>query len=149
MKKLLHVSICGLVMLLFTTHCYSQITGDPQMQGSVQKLSAVKPSSNLSPALNNLHDNFTLKAQKKGKTGTGSDVLQNLMQIRGDKVLVDFTAKGDPEAARAELQKMGVTITAVYGRVLSGLVPISLLPKLEGLATIRFAKPAYKPRHQL
>lgn len=153
MKNLLHTSILGIAMALLSVNgSYAQIKGDPQMKGlpaplSTSKFNTSKVASKVSPALVNLQKDYSA-GKVLGKASPGSDALQNLMQIRGDKVLVDFTAKGDAEAARAELQKMGVTITSVYGRVLSGLVPISLLSKLESSNTIRFAKPAFKPRHQ-
>ena len=119
--------------------------GDPQMKGKLQQLEVIKTSSKLSPALAKLSEKFAVRNLQQG---AAPDALQKFMQIKGDKVLVDFTANDNVNAARAELQKMGVVITAVYGRVLSGYVPISTLPQLEAAHTIRFAKPSYKPLHQ-
>ncbi len=90
-----------------------------------------------------------MKANAQSRAGGGgNNTLQNYMQVKGDKVLVDFTARKNIETAKAELVKMGVTITATFGRVISGFVPINNLPKLEVAASIRFVKPAYKPMHQ-
>jgi subtilisin family serine protease len=70
------------------------------------------------------------------------------MQITGDRVVVDIRVKEDMATAKSDLQKLGVTITASYGRVISGTIPITALPQLENVSSIRFARPAYKPLHQ-
>ena len=51
-------------------------------------------------------------------------------------------------AAKASLQQLGLKITGVYGRVISGIMPINALPKLKSISTIQFARPAYKPMRQ-
>ncbi|MEO6722742.1 MAG: T9SS type A sorting domain-containing protein [Ferruginibacter sp.] len=149
MKRLLLSALYSVTIALFTlTTAFSQFKGAPQPQAKVKPLTELKDPSRMSPELKNLHDNFTAKAQKKTIPSSLTDGLQNFMQIKGDKVLVDFTAKTDVNSAKKELQKMGVTVTASYGRVISGLVPISILPQLENAATIRFARASFKPRHQ-
>ncbi len=151
MQKLLRISL-GLFLsaFLLVNNLYSQIKGNPQMTGKLQQQDVVKPSAKISPTLQNLHDNFS-SANKddlsKGKAAT-SNALKNLMQIKGDKILVDITVKGNMSITTAELQKMGVNIKAVYGRVISAFVPISMLPQLNGISTIRFASPSYRPAHQ-
>ena len=151
MKHLLRLTICvPAIMLFFLTASYAQIKGDPEMKGAVKPLADAKSSEKLSPSLKNLHEKIVLKTQQNNtdrKGGTSAD-LEKFMQIKGDKVLVDFTAKGDIGIAKKQLQKMGVIITATYGRVISGYVPIKILPQIEAENSIRFAKPSYKPLHQ-
>ena len=129
---------------------YAQIKGNPQMKGKLQQATVTKPSSNLSPDLKSLvkGKDFAPQIKTSAKPLPSYDALHNLMQMKGDQVLVDFTAKEDINAARAELEKAGVTVTAVYGRVISGYVPVDALPKIESSASIRYAKPAYKPMQQ-
>jgi subtilase family protein/type IX secretion system substrate protein len=146
MKTLLPVIIC----LFAVSGVYAQIKGDPQMKGKLQQLNVSKSSSKLSPELNRLHEKYGPAPQAtqlvKGQIPP-SDALENLMQIRGDKVLVDFTVKDDVNAAKAELQKAGVIVTASFGRVISGYVPINALPQIEATTTIRYARASYKPLH--
>lgn len=147
MKKLLRNIICVASMAFYaSTTSFAQIKGDPQPSQKVQQPTEQKAVSKLSPDLKELHEK--MKANAQYRAGGGSNTLQNYMQVKGDKVLVDFTARKNIETAKAELVKMGVIITATYGRVISGFVPINNLPKLEGAASIRFVKPAYKPMHQ-
>lgn len=127
---------------------YSQIKGNPQMTGKLQQQDVLKPATKLSPALKTLHDDFAKNGNVVKKQVAGSNALDNLMQIKGDKILVDITVKGNLSTTTADLQKMGVTVKAVYGRVISAFVPISILPQLNGISTIRFASPSYRPAHQ-
>ncbi len=46
--------------------------------------------------------------------------------------------------AKAALQKLGLQITGVYGRVISGLIPINALPQLGNIKAIQYARPALK-----
>ena len=151
MKHLLRYGICvSAIMLFFLTAGYAQIKGDPEMKGKVKPLADVKSSEKLSPSLKNLHEKIILNTQQNNtdrKGGSSAD-LEKFMQIKGDKVLVDFTAKGDVGVAKKQLQKLGVKITNTYGRVISGYVPIKMLPQLETENSIRFVKPSYKPMHQ-
>ena len=146
MKKILPVIIC----LFAVSAGFAQIKGNPQMKGNLQQLSVSKTSSKISPDLKSLNENAGTTPQSRDikKPSPSSVALQNLMQMKGDKVLVDFTAKDNVNAAKAELQKAGVEITAVYGRVISGYIPVSKLGQIESTVNIRYAKPSYKPIHQ-
>lgn len=151
MKHLLRVGTwVPFFLLFFLTVSYAQIKGDPEMMGEVKPVMDSHSSSKLSPSLKALHEKFTLKLQNKEgeKKGVADANLEKFMQLKGDNVLIDITAKSDINLTKKQLQKLGVTITAVYGRVISGYAPIKILPQLENETTIRFVKPAYKPRHQ-
>ncbi len=140
---------CGsAIMLLSVNAGFSQIKGDPKMQGKMQQLNIPKTSSKLSPALISLHEKSVPGFQNRANPNSIPDAMQNYMQVKGDKVLVDFTAKDDVNVTKTSLEKMGVRITGVYGRVISGYVPVTLLPQLETVSSLRYVKPAYKPMHQ-
>jgi hypothetical protein len=138
---------------LFSITASAQIKGDPAFNGVPEQQSAQKPASILSPDLKKL--STTYQAQKtrapqamtKPAPGPGMEDFNKYMQIKGDKVVVDITAKEDIATAKAELQKLGATITATYGRVISAIIPIASLPQLENAASIRYARPAYRPLH--
>ena len=70
------------------------------------------------------------------------------MQIRGSMVVVDVTIKSNANVALAELEKMGFKVSSVFGRVISGMMPINAIPQLENASNVRFVKPAYAPMHQ-
>lgn len=118
------------------------------MEGKLQPLSISKSSSNLSPELKNLEESRQLQQNRsQSKPSLPVGALQNLMQIKDGKVLVNFTAN-NVNKAKADLQKAGVIITGIYGRVISGYIPVSALPLIESSPSIRYAKPSYKPMHQ-
>ena len=146
--------LCGSVCLLLCSvlPLHAQVKGDPPISAAqIDTGGLQKTSSKLSPELKKLSDNYGARAkvaQSTKKPGSGDDGLDKYIQIRGDKVVVDITATGDVATAKAELKKLGFQVMASYGRVISGLMPISALTQLEAVTSIRFAKPAYKPLHQ-
>ena len=151
-KNLLSITLGILLALICTSPSNAQIKGNPVLKATtVQQLASPKISSRLSPDLKKLYDNSTLNAQKAisglSKTIPNNDALNKYMQIKGDRVVVDITAKTDVNAAKTELQKIGLEVKAVYGRVISGIIPISALPQLEAATSVKFARPAYKPMH--
>jgi hypothetical protein len=64
--------------------------------------------------------------------------------VTGDWVTVDAVASGDPRVLEAELIALGAHNTAVAGRLVSARLPIAAIPRLEGVATLQFAHPAYR-----
>ena len=153
MKKLLPG--LAVVFLLFALPSNAQVPGDPPFPGVATGTSIAKSSSTLSPDLQRLAGTTTTTTTAKTKAVTaltkpvppGVRDFTRYMQIRGNNILIDVTAKEDIATASAELRGLGATITSTYGRVISATIPITALAKLEGSSTIRFARPAYKPRH--
>ena len=148
-RKLLSLTV--LASVIFTSlSLRAQVKGDPSATGTTPILVPQKTSSSLSSDLKKLYDTKGAHAkvvQSTKKPTLPEDAMNAYLQIKGDKVVVDVTVKGDIQATRTELQKMGFQFKAAYGRVISGLIPISSLPQLESATTIRFAAPAYKPLH--
>jgi len=130
----------------------AQVKGDPAVSTAAIDAGAVqKTPSKLSPELKKLSDSYGARAKVAQSTKppvVADDGMAKYMQIKGDNVVVDVTVAGDVATAKAALQKLGFQFKAAYGRVISGLIPISALPQLESAASIRFAKPAYRPLHQ-
>ncbi|HLK30730.1 MAG TPA: S8 family serine peptidase [Puia sp.] len=155
-KNLLSTAVGSCLLILFcATTTHAQIKGNPSLKvTTLQPPGTPKVSSKLSPDLKNLYDNSS-SAQSNAKAVQSlgakplppNNGLDKYMQIKGDKVVVDVTAKGDVNAAKTELQKMGFEVKAVFGRVISGIISISSLPQLEAATNVRFARPAYKPMH--
>jgi len=153
-KNLLCISAgLSLCSLLYGVSANAQIKGDPTFSGVLQQQTGPKTPSILSPDLKKLSTSYQTPKTKapqaltKPTPGTGTDYFNKYMQIKGDKVVIDVTAKDDLATAKTELQKLGATITATYGRVISAIIPITSLPQLETSTSIRFARPAYRPLH--
>ena len=66
-----------------------------------------------------------------------------LMRISQQDVVIDAVAADDPYALRDALVALGMTHAAIYGRYVSGVLPISALSDTAGLAGLRLARPAY------
>lgn len=109
-----------------------------------------KTASKLSGDLNDLYINHQIKtnnAKAETRPVFNNPGLERLLQIKGDRVLVDLTVKEDNTSVRAELEKAGFKLQAAYGRIMSGSVPVSAIPQLEAITDIKFARAAYKPMH--
>ncbi len=70
-----------------------------------------------------------------------------LARIVEEHVVIDAVAAGDPQALATELEKLGLKNAAVFGRMVSGRLPISAIPALENLQSLKFARPAYAMTH--
>ncbi len=69
-----------------------------------------------------------------------------LARVRDGSVVIDAVASGDAYALRDALVALGLQHPAVYGRYVSGLLPISSLDVAAGLAGLRLARLAYAQR---
>jgi len=149
-------SAVALLLILFcarSTHSSAQVKGDPPFTGTLGT-QAPKTPSNLSQDLKDLTATWqkpqTKIVQSFTKPIRSTDYFSKFMQIKGDKVVVDVTVKDDDIAtAKSELKQAGATITSVYGRVISAVIPIASLSQLETSTSIKFTRPAYRPLHQV
>lgn len=141
----------GLLLLFLSITAGAQIKGDPAFTGTLPDQQTQKSISILSPDLKKLSTSKTAAQNKVAQSFVsptpGVNDFEKYLQIKGDRIVVDITAKEDIATAKSELLQLGATITAVYGRVISASVPISALSRLESSSSIRFAKPAYRPLH--
>ena len=80
-------------------------------------------------------------AQARGPSGFRS---RNFMApTAAGYVSIDTAAAGDPEILAADLEALGLEGAAVFGRMVSGHLPMSAIPALEALDSLQFAYPAY------
>ncbi|MBA4168589.1 MAG: S8 family serine peptidase, partial [Chitinophagaceae bacterium] len=139
--------ICCLVMLLALNTVQAQIKGNPRMKKTPSAQPAASKSfSPLSKDLISLYQSRNPRTMAR----TAKPVFQNnglnkFIRITGDRVLLDVTVRGDEQKAKSDLQKLGFITSAVYGKIISGSLPINTLPQLETSASLKFARPAYKP----
>ncbi|MCA1850918.1 MAG: hypothetical protein LC647_00560, partial [Beggiatoa sp.] len=63
--------------------------------------------------------------------------------VAGGSVVIDAAASGDPEALAADLRALGAENVTVFGRMVSGRLPIMAIQALQDLSSLQFARPAY------
>ena len=61
------------------------------------------------------------------------------------RVVVDAVAAGNTNALLADLNKLGLQHASTYGSFVSGLLPIEAIDEMTRLASLKFARPAYRP----
>ena len=99
----------------------------------------------VNPALTALHaEHAAHKAAAKSVAFRSRNRLARV--VAGDRVVVDATADGDARALEADLVSLGMRNTAVFGRVVSGELPIAAVPSLANVAGLRLARPSYAMR---
>ncbi len=151
MRRIVPGTLCVGFLFFLYTPLLAQVKGDPVLNAAPKQATVSKSAAALSPVLQQLYDNKVAarKAQATGEKPVASgNALDKYLQLRGEGVVVDITVKADMAATKTSLQKLGVKITGSFGRVISCIVPVNALPALAAIATIQFAKPAYRPMHQ-
>ena len=101
-----------------------------------------KENGKVDHALIELHDQF------RQYTGSNQDVEQFVatntqLRIVDGYVLIDAVASGNTAALENQLRAMGATHLSSHGQMVSGFFPIAGTERLAGLASLKFARPAY------
>ena len=63
-----------------------------------------------------------------------------LLQLNNGYVVIDVATSGNTEALKNDLEQLGMTHGATYGRVVSGRLPIDAIDNLAVLPTLRFVR---------
>jgi hypothetical protein len=71
------------------------------------------------------------------------------LQISDGFVAIDVIASKNAEILKADLEALGLKKSALFGRVVSGLLPIAEIPKLSSLESLRFARPSFAQTHNI
>ena len=108
--------------------------------GATAALAQGKPSSKIYPALARLHGEYAAHLADHASIPFASP--SGLVRVAGDSVLVDAVTSGDGRLLEPVLAALGMRDTSVFGRVVSGWLPISAIPALEGIAILRSAQPS-------
>lgn len=99
-----------------------------------------KGSAKVNPALTALHTEYAAHlAQSSGLTFSSRD---RLFQVADDRVVIDAVADDDAVALESALLALGMRHTSVFGRFVSGELPIAAIPALDGIVSLRFAHPS-------
>lgn len=97
-------------------------------------------ASKIAPELNALHDEYSAYLASKSKNAFRPT--NTLLQIVDDRVVIDAVAAGEASALQADLVASGMQNSVTFGRMVSGQLPISSIPKLTSLSSLNFARPA-------
>jgi hypothetical protein len=68
-------------------------------------------------------------------------------RIVADRVVIDAVASGAVDDLKADLTSLGMRQAAAFGRIVSGEFPITAIPKLAALASLKFARSAGAATH--
>ena len=88
------------------------------------------------------HRDFVERRQATGK----KDIFKSssgMARIKDEMVVVDVVAAGDVTELMSQLRAQGMQQSAVYGRMVSGLLPIASLENVAQLPALKLARPAY------
>jgi hypothetical protein len=106
--------------------------------GSQTIRSSSEMSSKISPELLALYQEYSLKRDSKGQEPLSTRGV--LVRIIDGYVLVDAVASGDVNTLKADLIALGLRDGVSFERVVSGQLPITSIPSLGELSSLRFAR---------
>ena len=110
-------------------------------QGGVQE-AAVKREQmgKVSQELTALYDEYSRYQASRQEVGFHSS--NSLVQVIEDRVLIDAVASGDPTALESDLAGLGMRQAVAFGRIVSGQLPISAIPSMAALPSLKSARAA-------
>jgi len=130
------------------------VAGAQQQERLVEQALESKrgPLAKLSPELVALHQRRVAArgaaaapgvVQPPVQAGTTELRQAELAPLTADgRVIVDAVAEGDAGALLSDLQQLGFEATGLWGRVVSGRLPVDALDELAALGSLRFARAA-------
>ena len=62
---------------------------------------------------------------------------------KDEKIMIDVVARDDVDALVQQLTVLGMENISIYGRMISGLIPVASLEQTAALTTLKFARPSY------
>ncbi len=94
-------------------------------------------------ALKQLHADFLSFQNRKSQSGTKPFQARSPMtRLSNGHVVIDAIAKDDPDALKEELVGLGLKNAAVFGQVVSGLLPIEAIERLPECRYLNVARPS-------
>jgi len=97
----------------------------------------------LAPELQSLYEAYRAAVT----TGTPFVSANPLVRVADGRVVIDATASGDVEVLKNDLVALGLEHAASAGRLVSGQFPVSAIPAMAALPSLRFARAAMSATH--
>lgn len=125
-------------------------TGMLFAQGNVQQIFAQnRPGKICTDLLELTQEQKQAVKNKKNTKGTPStDEFQFLNKpriVQGEYVLIEAISGGNNQALIEEMEQVGLKNAQAFGGMVSGMIPISSINKLEGLKNLRFVRAVANP----
>jgi hypothetical protein len=95
-------------------------------------------SGKLTPALINLQEQHSARAEQR--TAAPLRAPNRLVRLAEDRVVIKAVAEDDAETLKADLEALGMQHAVVYGRIVSGELPVSSIGIAGDLRSLRFAR---------
>ena len=109
--------------------------------GSVQETAVKKERmAKVSQELTALYDEYSSSLASRQAAGFKSS--NSLVQVIEDRVLIDAVASGDAAALKSDLTALGMQQAVAFGRIVSGQLPISAIPSMAALPSLKSARAA-------
>jgi hypothetical protein len=99
----------------------------------------------LDPSLIALHRRHSSQAAARTPSSLTFDGAPVRLVV--DRVVIDAVAEGDAQDLKTELELLGMQEAVVFGRIVSGQLPVSAIPDAAALASLRFARSAAAINH--
>src|ERR1044071_189944 len=94
----------------------------------------------VTPTLEQLHTRYS--AHQLSRAPGPFVANEPSMVVADDRVIVDAVASSDPEELKRDLMSMGMQRITMFGRVISGALPIASIPAVSTLASLEFVRAA-------
>jgi subtilisin family serine protease len=148
--KIIKVTLLVIVTLSFTNAMGEQIPtfSLPNNRSSRDDI-ATKESmlAKLGLELTELHDEYLSYLENVEKPERGFSSRNKQLRVTDDTVVIDAVASGDVDILKSELEGLGMQNIGVFGRVVSGQLPIIAIGDMAELDDLKFARPSLFTTH--
>lgn len=165
MRSLRHYLSFGVMLILFSSGIKAQTPSkienhlpqslpsklQKQTMGPAARTSSLTPKdTKVSQVLWGLHQAH----QQVSRGGSWKEYCeqqgfnQTLILVE-EKVVIEATAEQDGELLKSTLEKLGLEQASAFGRMVSGLFPISRIDQLEEVSGLRFVRTSYRPQKRI
>jgi len=112
---------------------------------ALQNLVKSSKEGQLSKLSSDLSELFTGVDPLNSQVNSSSLKPESSLQVIGSSVAIEAVADTDSAQLLSDLKALGLQQSSVFGRVISGVIPIDALDEVAALSSLRFVRPAYKP----
>ena len=125
---------------LFVLLTLAFLSGGCTSGGTQAEAAKGQRTSKIAPELIALHKEYSSHLASGSRERFRSS--NPLVQTVNGRVVIDAVASGDGGVLRTDLEAIGMQESTSFGRIVSGQLPISSIPKLETLSSLNFARAA-------
>ena len=112
---------------------------------ALQNLVKSSKEGQLSKLSSDLSELFTGVDPLNSQVNSSSLKPESSLQVIGSSVAIEAVADTNSAQLLSDLKALGLQQSDVFGRVISGVIPINSLDQVAALSSLRFVRPAYKP----